>query len=143
VQRLKPDNDHGEESDTMTNAALTAILGLDGEERYDFFLSQVAQERELWILVNADNRFLKISSDDDGVEYLPVWPASDFAADYAAGTDELTPLGISLPDFFRKWVPGLTRDGLEVGVFPGLDKILWITEPEELKRDLQDAMSDF
>jgi hypothetical protein len=126
----------------MSNEALAEILGLDGEERYDFFLSQVAEEREIWILINNDRQFLKISSDDEGVEYLPVWPASDFAVDYAAGTDELVPLSISLPDFFRKWVPGLTKDGLEVGVFPGLDKTLWITEPEELKRDLQDAMSD-
>ena len=127
----------------MRDEALGAILGLDGEERYDFFLSQVAAERAVWILVNADNRFLKISSDVDGVEYLPVWPAADFAVDYAAGTDELTPLSISLPEFFQRWVPGLTRDGLEVGVLPDLDKTLWITEPEELKRDLQYAMSDF
>ncbi|WP_150911761.1 DUF2750 domain-containing protein [Marinobacter halotolerans] len=127
----------------MSNQALAELLALDGEERYDFFLSQVAEEREIWILANADNRFLKISSEEDGVEYLPVWPASEFAVDYAGGSDGLTPLSISLPDFFRKWVPGLTKDGLEVGVFPGLDKTLWITEPEELKRDLQDAMSDF
>lgn len=127
----------------MSNSELAETLALDGEERYDLFLSQVAEEREVWILVNADNRFLKIASEDDGVEYLPVWPASDFAVDYANGTDGLVPLSISLPDFFRKWVPGLTKDGLEVGVFPGLDKTLWITEPEELKRDLQDAMSAF
>ncbi|MAZ06804.1 DUF2750 domain-containing protein [uncultured Marinobacter sp.] len=74
---------------------------------------------------------------------LPVWPAPAFAADYAQGADDLSPRSISLPDFFRKWVPGLTRDGLDVGVFPGLDKTVWITEPEELKRDLQDVMSDF
>lgn len=127
----------------MSNEALAEILALDGEERYDFFLSQVAEEREIWILVNADNRFLRISSDEDGVDYLPVWPAAEFAVDYASDANDLTPLSISLPDFFRKWVPGLTKDGLEVGVFPGLDKTLWITEPEELKRDLQDAMADF
>lgn len=142
MRRPYTGNDNDEESNIMSNATLAAILGLDGEERYDFFLSRVAAERVIWILVNSDNRFLKISADDD-VEYLPVWPDSDFAADYAAGSDELTPLSISLPDFFRKWVPGLTRDGLEVGVLPGLDKTLWITEPEELKRDLQDAMADF
>jgi uncharacterized protein DUF2750 len=127
----------------MGNEDLAELLGLDGEERYDFFLSHVAQEREIWILVNANNRFLKIASEEDGVAYLPVWPASEFAVDYAGGSDGLTPLSISLPDFFRKWVPGLTKDGVDVGIFPGLDKTLWITEPEELKRDLQDAMSDF
>lgn len=127
----------------MSNNGLAEVLGLDGEERYDYFLSQVGEEREIWILVNTENCFLKISSEEDGVEYLPVWPAQAFAAEYANGAEDLSPKSISLPDFFRKWVPGLTKDGLEVGVLPGLDKTVWITEAEELKRDLQDAMSDF
>ncbi|MGM0766761.1 MAG: DUF2750 domain-containing protein [Pseudomonadota bacterium] len=127
----------------MTNDELNAVLQLDGEERYDYFLSQVGEEREIWILVNADNRFLKIASDDGEIEYLPVWPGAAFAAEYAKGADELSPKSISLPDFFKKWVPGLANDGLDVGVFPGLDKTLWITEPDELKRDLQDELSSF
>lgn len=127
----------------MNNEGLAEIIGMDGEERYDYFLTQVGEEREIWILVNDESRFLKIASDDGDVEYLPVWPASEFAAEYAQGTDDLSPRSISLVDFFRKWVPGLTKDGLDVGVFPGLDKTVWITEPEELKRDLQDVMSDF
>ena len=120
----------------MSGEDLNQVMEMDGEERYDYFLSQVAEEREIWILVNGESQFLKIASDDGDVEYLPVWPASGFAAEYANGGEELTPRSISLPDFFRKWVPGLTRDGLDVGVFPGLDKTVWITEPAELKQDL-------
>ncbi len=127
----------------MTNDELNQILELNGEERYDYFLSLVGEEREIWILVNADNRFLKIESEDGAFAHLPVWPGSAFAMQYAKGSDDLSPKSISLPDFFKKWVPGLTRDGLEVGVFPGHDDTLWITEPEELKRDLQDELSSF
>ncbi|WP_296930013.1 DUF2750 domain-containing protein [uncultured Marinobacter sp.] len=127
----------------MSTENLDQVIEMDGEERYDYFLSHVAEEREIWILVNSESRFLKIASDDGDVEYLPVWPTSAFASDYADGGDELTPRSISLPDFFRKWVPGLTKDGLDVGVFPGLDKTVWITEPAELKQDLQDVMSEF
>lgn len=127
----------------MTNEELSQILDLNGEERYDYFLSVVGEEREMWILVNADNRFLKIESGDGALAHLPVWPSSEFAVAYAEGAGDLSPKSISLPDFFKKWVPGLTRDGLEVGVFPGRDDTLWITEPEELKRDLQDEMSSF
>lgn len=123
----------------MSSDELIRIMEMDGEERYDYFLDQVSAEREVWILVNTENRFLKISSDDGDVEYLPVWPAPEFAADYAKDADDLSPLSIPLPEFFRKWVPGLTRDNLDIGVFPGLDKTLWITGPEELKRDLQDV----
>lgn len=125
----------------MSKNPLTRILEMDGEERYDFFLDAVAEEREVWILVNADNRFLKIVSEEDGVAYLPVWPGEAFAADYAKAAGDLSPKSISLPDFFKKWVPGLTGDGLEVGVFPGAQSELWITAPEELQRDLQEVLS--
>lgn len=126
----------------MSSNELKRVLELNGEERFDYFLSQVLEERELWILVNAENRFLKIESEDDGMAYLPVWPDADFALDYAHGSDGLQPKCLSLPEFFRKWVPGLTRDGLEIGVFPGLDGTLWITGPAELQQDLQDEMSN-
>ena len=125
----------------MSNNPLTRILEMDGEERYDYFLDAVVEEREVWILVNADNHFLKIVSEEDGVSYLPVWPGEAFAADYAKGTGDLSPKGIALPDFFKKWVPGLTKDGLEVGVFPGAQSELWITAPEELQRDLQEVLA--
>lgn len=127
----------------MNSDELARIIEMDGEERYDYFLTQVGEEREIWILVNSESRFLKIASDDGDVEYLPVWPDAVFASAYAEGADDLSPKSVSLPDFFRKWVPGLTNDGLDVGVFPGLDKTVWITGPEELKRDLQDVMSAF
>lgn len=127
----------------MSNEELSQILEMNGEERYDYFLGLVGEEREIWILVNTENRFLKIESEDGAIAHLPVWPSAAFAAEYAKASGDLSPKSISLPDFFKKWVPGLTRDGLEVGVFPGLDDTLWITEPEELKRDLQDEMSSF
>ena len=44
----------------MSNNALQQILELDGEERYDYFLDAVVDERDIWILVNADNQFLKM-----------------------------------------------------------------------------------
>lgn len=127
----------------MSNEQLTSVLEMSGEERYDYFLSQVLEDREVWILINSENRFLSIVSDDDGLAHLPVWPSSDFAVEYARGSDDLTPKSLSLPDFFRKWVPGLSKDGLQVGVFPGADQTVWITEADELKKDLQAELSSF
>lgn len=126
----------------MNNDQLEHVLGMNGEERFDYFLSRVVEDREIWILVNAENRFLKIVAEDGGYEYLPVWPDADFARQYTNDSDGLVPKSISLPEFFKKWVPGLEKDGLEIGVLPGSDKTLWITEPSELKDDLQDVMSD-
>ncbi|MGP9822384.1 DUF2750 domain-containing protein [Salinarimonas sp. NSM] len=127
----------------LSNDELNAVLAMNGEERYDYFLSCVAEEREIWILINSDNRFLKISSEEDGVDYLPVWPLAEFAVAWAEGSADLTPKSLSLPDFFRKWVPGLSRDGIDIGVLPGADETLWITAPAELQSDLQEELSAF
>jgi len=43
----------------MGSNELTDVLEMNGEERYDYFLSAVLEERDVWILINTDNRFLK------------------------------------------------------------------------------------
>jgi len=127
----------------MSQDQLESILDLSCEERYDYFLSQVGEDKEIWILVNGDNQFLKILAEDDGFEYLPVWPQSAFAVEYSKNSRELLPKSISLPEFLEKWVPGLKKDGLEIGVFPGSDKNLWVMDPSELKNEIQDELSNF
>jgi len=118
------------------------IFKLSCEERYDYFLNKLADWQELWILVNEDKQFLKIFSEEDALEYVPVWPHPDFAVAYVGDSGEpLTPKRILLSDFFDRWVSGLQRDELEVGVFPSLDKTVWMTAPSELQEDLEDLLS--
>ncbi len=125
----------------MTKNAPENIASLSCEERYDYFLDEVAEQREVWILINNDKQFLKIFAEEYQIEYLPVWPSEHLASAYDNSAERLIPKSVSLPEFFKKWIPGLKRDGLEVGVIPGQDGTLWITEPEELANDLQDALS--
>lgn len=120
------------------------IEKLDCESRYEVFIELVAEERDIWILVNERNEFLTIHSEEHEEKYLPVWPNSEFAQSYCASSSEvLSSKSISVPEFFAKWVSGLEGDGLQVGVFPvsGLD--VWILEPSELKGDLQEEFSSF
>jgi len=126
----------------MSQDQLESILGLSCEERYDYFLSKVGEEKEIWILVNADNQFLKIYADDD-FEYLPLWPQAELATNYCNNSKDLSAKSISLPEFLEKWVPGLKKDRLEIGIFPGSDGELWITGAEDLKKDLQEELSNF
>jgi len=128
----------------MSNESLQATLALSTEERYEVFLDLVGEEREIWILVNPEQHFLKLHSDEHGgFEYLPVWPAAEFAAAYAGDDNDLTPKSIALPQFLNKWLAGLGRDGIEIGVFPAADGSVWVTEPEELGQDLRDELSRF
>lgn len=128
----------------MNEISFEDIEKMDCESRYEIFLSLVADEREIWVLINSSNEFLKIHAEDDDVEYLPVWPHADFAASYVQSSGEnLTAKNITVPEFFARWVPGLDRDGLKVGVFPIKDVDVWILDPQELKSDLQDEFSNF
>ncbi|KUJ84197.1 DUF2750 domain-containing protein [Microbulbifer flavimaris] len=128
----------------MNNDDMQAILDLSCEDRYDYFLDMVGEEREVWILINNDEHFLKLHSDEHGgIEYLPVWPSADFATAYASDDTDLSPRSIALPQFLKKWLAGLDRDGIEVGVLPGADKSVWITEAGELEKDLREELSRF
>lgn len=125
----------------MDSSDLEELFELSCEERYDYFLDTVLEEKEIWILVNKNSEFLKIYAEEDDFEYLPVWPSSELAARYTEGSTELSPKAITLPEFLRKWVPGLTKDRLEIGVFPSDDGTVWIASADELKKDIQDELS--
>lgn len=128
----------------MSSDDLNAILEMDCEARYDYFLDAVGEEREVWILINSDEHFLKLHSDDQGgLEYLPVWPAIEFAEAYAASDSDLHAKSIPLPQFLNRWLPGLKKDDIEIGVFPGSDDSVWITEPADLEKDLRDELDRF
>ncbi len=123
----------------MNDSSFDEIVTLDCEARYEIFLDMVAEEREIWILVNEDKQFLKIYSKEDESEFLPVWPHADFTRAYSSDTSEkLSPKCISVPEFFSKWVSGLEGDELKVGVFPNSGSDVWVMAPSELKSDLQD-----
>ncbi|WP_369601944.1 DUF2750 domain-containing protein [Hahella sp. SMD15-11] len=115
----------------------------DCETRYEAFLDAVIETREIWILVNSRNEFLKIFAEDEGFEYVPLWPDADSAARYAAGDEDLTPHALTLPEFLKKWVAGLTGDQLEVGVWPAGDGTVWVLSAEELKAELNELLSGF
>lgn len=128
----------------MSNDELKAILDLDCEARYEYFLDAVGEQREVWILVNSEEYFLKLHAEDQGdLEYLPLWPSAAFAEDYAADDNDLKPRSIPLPQFLNRWLPGLDKDGIEIGVFPGADKSVWITGSEDLGQDLRDELAQF
>ena len=127
----------------MSITELEALISMSCDERYDYSVGEIVDQKELWILVNSDNQFLKLYAEDEDFEYVPVWPTEALARNYAKDESELQPKGITLPIFLKKWVTGLQNDGLELGIFPAPDGTVWITDVHEFKQDLQDEMSSF
>lgn len=119
------------------------VLQLDCQSRFEYFLEQVGDARELWILVSTDQQFLIIHSKDDNSELLPVWPSAAFATAYLKGLDEdLSPKSIALPEFFAKWVKGREQDDIDVSVFPNAVDDVWVMTAGELKQELQNEMNN-
>ena len=115
----------------------------DCEYRYDLLLSQVVDKRELWILIDDNDCFLNIHAKEEGLHYLPVWPSEDNAQEYSSQSDQkLTPSVLSLPEFLTKWVAGLSKDKLMVGVFPIYQEDVWIDEAESIKSEIQTILAD-
>lgn len=128
----------------MSEIGFEEIKKLDCESRYEMFLAMVAKERDIWVLINEKKEFLKIYSEDHNIEYLPIWPHSDFTQYHSKSSSEkLSPKCVSVPEFFAKWVSGLEGDDVKVGVFPSSGTDVWIMEPAEFKSDLQDEFSNF
>lgn len=129
-------------TDELNRSEINAAMQLTCEARFDYFIEQVADHGDIWILVNDQDEFLKIYSEEDEFEYLPVWPHEALAIEYARTSEvALKPKSLTLVQFYTRWVPGLTKDGMEVGVFPTKDKIVWIMPPAELKADLQEEVA--
>ena len=126
----------------MNDQDIAQLLSSESEERYDFFLANLVEEKEVWILINDNNEFLKVFAQEEDFEYLPVWPNIELAKHYAKTGAGLTPKSIALPDFIGKWVKGLKRDDLEVGIIPAPDGSIWVMSAEELKNDIQDELSN-
>lgn len=128
----------------VNDISFEEIEKLDCESRYEVFLQMVDEERDVWILINEKSEFLTIHSEDHEIEYLPVWPHSDFTRHHSISANEkLTAKCVSIPEFFSKWISGLEGDGLKVGVFPTAGSDVWIMEPSEFKSDLQEEFSNF
>ncbi len=123
---------------------LENVFSLSSKERYEHFVSKVADWEEVWILIGADNNFLTVNSDANDIEYLPVWPHPDYAKAYAEGLDlSLEPKLIELTIFMERWLLGLQKDGLKVGTLPNLEVTVWIMEPSDLLTDLENEVSQY
>lgn len=128
---------------TVSEKQLENILQLGCETRYDYFLNKVADWGELWILVNAEQQFLKLYAEDEDLEYVPVWPHEIFAQHYASNLEEpLQPRKLDLETFFERWLPGLTRDGLSIDIFPVQDDNVLLVTPAEFRDDLEARLAE-
>jgi Protein of unknown function (DUF2750) len=126
----------------MNDHQFNKAQSLNCAERFTYCLDRVADWGELWILVNDDEHFLKLLSEEDQQEYLPIWPHPKLAEHYAIDAEtSLTAKKISLETFFGRWIHGLAEDGYSISVFPGAADAAWIMEAEDFQEELELVLS--
>ncbi|HTE18405.1 MAG TPA: DUF2750 domain-containing protein [Armatimonadota bacterium] len=117
-----------------------SVVALPGPERYEYFIKRVADWESIWGLYQ-DGWFLM--GDAEGRAVFPVWPHPRFAEAIATGDwDGAVAREISLDDFREKWLPGMTREGKSVAVFPVPPRQSVPVSPERLTRDLEVELAD-
>ena len=98
--------------------------------------------RNFWILEDNNENFLIITPQQD-LEYLPVWPHTDYALAFHEVYPSLKPSRIQLDTFLEIWLPNLNNDGLKVGVLPNLGTTVWIIDPLDLKEELENELKQY
>ncbi len=130
---------------TMKNVSdkeYAAVIALPGPQRYEHFVRQVADFRELWSLKAAPGWVLL--GDAEGNECVPIWPHSRYAQACAVvDWDGAEATAIPLDRWIEKWTPGMIRDGRKVAVFPTVSDRAVVVTPQRLHDDLQAELAQY
>jgi hypothetical protein len=111
------------------------------DERFAYFVGKIADSDEVWGL-HKDGWAL--AADNAGREMMPFWPEQEFAE--LSARDKWSGYAgrsISLGDFVNKWLPGLTRDGRLVAVFPTPSDNAVMVEPRLLQESIAEALKAY
>ena len=126
---------------SMNEAEFAAVNDLPAGDRYDHFVKRVADWQWVWVL--EDDQGLVTMGDDEGQQYVAVWPhpryAEASASDAWAG---LEPKPIELEEWMT-WLPELAQRGLMTIVFPTPADDGFVVPPLGMAEDIVAELSTY
>jgi len=126
----------------MNDKQFESVLALDSNERYNHFISKVADWEKLWSVKSKEGWLVPLAPEE--FEYFPLWPHSEYAQNI---TDKNFPghnaTEISLQELLEHWLPLFEKDNVKVAVFPNMEWTFWCIEPKDLKEDLLNEMEKY
>lgn len=121
---------------------IEAVLRLDAQVRYRYFLKRVVDTEAIWSLRSPGGWVL--AGDDSKRVLVPVWPHSRFAELCAIGDwAGSIPSSITLEDWTERWIPGIERDGRLLAVFPTPEDKGPVMEPSRLLADIRAELENY
>lgn len=96
---------------------INAILAMDAQERFSYFIRKCADCEEIWGLRNAEG-WCGMGT-EEGNDSIPFWPEEAFAALLADEEwSDCAPDSVPLEEFLENWLPNMQEDGVFAAVFP-------------------------
>jgi hypothetical protein len=114
---------------------IKAVLTLEGPERYENFIKQVADKEVVWGLYQEGWALAETS---DGQRAFPLWPAAEYAALCARHNWEgYQPRSFPLSDLMDKFLPRFAEDGTLPAIFFTPQKKGVTPSVQQLRADLE------
>ena len=122
----------------LTATEIYAINAMPAEQRYDYFISQCIELKQVWGLCSDEGWVIL---PDEGEEHFPIWSHAELALQWAAGEfADCQPEAVALDEWLEKWLPGMEGDNLLAAVCPNREGDAIVVAAEELREDLQAAL---
>ena len=113
------------------------ILDYDDAKRATYFIKEVVNNNQLWILKDEHGCVMLTTEDEDCV---PVWPNMEFAQAWITNEwQHCVAESVSLNKWFSRWTHGLSDDELALVIFPSQTEQGLVFYPDELELDLKSA----
>jgi hypothetical protein len=126
----------------MNKSQFDQVVSLPAIDRYNHFVSKVADWQQLWTLKGHDGFVL--FGDESNQKCIPVWPHPDYAAALAQDSwSDCSPEELDLETFISKWLPSMLVDNRMVAVFPTPQQKGIIVNPLRLQKDLSAELEQY
>jgi hypothetical protein len=113
-----------------------AVSALPAGERYNHFVKRVADWESVWLLGDDDGPVAL--ADDEGRDYLAVWPHPRYAEACACDAwSGLGPRPIEVHEWVTEWLPRLAEEGSMTVVFPTPSHQGFVVPPSGMADDLR------
>ena len=114
------------------------LLMLNANERYDYFIREVAGFENIWVIGTNDGYI--IFRDKEGDEILPIWPHDELAVRCTFKEHKemgANPESIPLGSFLNSCIPDMVNNRVLFGVFYNDKREGIVVEGEKLLDDLK------
>ncbi len=126
----------------LRDQEVNAVLCLPGNERCEYHIKKSVDQGELWSLKGSHGWVLL--ADEEDRELVPVWPHRFYAEQYASAqglSDRPEPISIDV--WLDRWVPGMTKDGRGIAVFPTPHHRGVVMTPHDLAVAMRSALEEY